>query len=76
MEENNIKVIIDGRKVYCGRKETILDAAKRAKVRIPTLCHDDRLEPYGGCRLCVVKVKDIPRPLAACTTRVPWTQWG
>jgi formate dehydrogenase alpha subunit len=70
MSENNIKVIIDGRTVFCSRKDTILDAAKKAKVRIPTLCHDDRLEPYGGCRLCVVKVKDIPRPLAACSTRV------
>ena len=70
MSENNIRVVIDGKAVFCSREETILDAAKKAQVRIPTLCHDDRLEPYGGCRLCVVKVKDIPRPLAACTTRV------
>lgn len=70
MSENDIKVTINGRVVYCGREETILDAARKAGVRIPTLCHDDRLEPYGGCRLCVVKIKDIPRPLTACTTRV------
>ncbi len=70
MSENNIKIVIDGKPVLCSREETILDAAKKANVRIPTLCHDDRLEPYGGCRLCIVKVKDVPRPLTACTTRV------
>ena len=70
MSDNDIKVVIDGRKVFCNREETILDAAKRAGIRIPTLCHDERLEPYGGCRLCIVKIKDVPRPLAACATRV------
>ena len=70
MSDNEIKITINGRQVFCRRDETILDAAKKAGVRIPTLCHDDRLEPYGGCRLCVVKIKDIPRPLTACTTRV------
>ncbi len=70
MSEKDQKITINGRQVLCSRDETILDAAKKAGVRIPTLCHDDRLEPYGGCRLCIVEVKDVPRPLPACTTRV------
>jgi len=45
-------------------------AARNAGVKIPTLCHDDRLEPYGGCRLCSVEVKGVPRLLPACTTPV------
>ena len=39
-------------------------------VFIPTLCHDDKLDPYGGCRMCVVGVEGSPRPLPACATRV------
>ena len=70
MPDNDIKVKINGRQVLCGRDETILDAAKKAGVRIPTLCYDERLEPYGGCRLCIVEVKDVHRPQPACTTRV------
>ncbi len=70
MLEDNIVIVIDGKEIVCERQDTVLDAAKKAGIRIPTLCHDDRLEPYGGCRLCVVKIKDIPRPMAACTTRV------
>jgi formate dehydrogenase alpha subunit len=64
------KVKIDGIEVACEKEETILDAAIRAGVYIPTLCHDDRLEPYGGCRLCLVEIKGVYRPLPACTTPV------
>ena len=48
---------IDGRGVTARRGETILDAARRAGVHIPTLCHDRKLEPYASCWICVVKVK-------------------
>ena len=47
---------------------TILDALRQVAVDVPTLCHDERLKPYGGCRLCVVQVKDIPHPVTACNT--------
>ena len=70
MSDNNLKITIDGKEVFCNRNETILDAAKKAGVRIPTLCYDERLEPYGGCRLCIVALKDVSRPQPACTTRV------
>jgi NADH dehydrogenase/NADH:ubiquinone oxidoreductase subunit G len=45
---------IDGRKVEVESDATILDAARAAGVDVPTLCHFDGLEPWGGCRLCVV----------------------
>jgi len=70
MADYTMKVTIDGIEIGCKRDDTILMAAKRAGVRIPTLCFDDRLEPYGGCRLCIVEVKGAPRPLPACTTPV------
>ena len=70
MSENNLKVTINGKEVLCNKNETILDAARKAEVKIPTLCHDDRLEPYGACRLCIVEIRDVPRPVPACTTRV------
>lgn len=45
---------IDGKRVTVPDGATLLDAARRAGVDIPTLCHHDGLEPWGGCRLCVV----------------------
>jgi NADH dehydrogenase/NADH:ubiquinone oxidoreductase subunit G len=50
---------IDGRKVTVDEGAYILEAATRAGVPIPTLCAFDGLEPWGGCRLCVV---DMWRP--------------
>ena len=36
---------------------TVLEAARSAGISIPTLCHHEKLEPYGGCRLCIVEVE-------------------
>lgn len=47
---------------------SILDALRLAGIEVPTLCHDERLKPYGGCRLCIVQVKGWPRPVTACNT--------
>lgn len=70
MSGDKLKITIDGIEMLCDRGTTILSAARQAGVEIPTLCHDDRLEPYGGCRLCIVQIKGVNRPLPACTTPV------
>lgn len=65
-----IKVKIDGKEYKVRPGVTILQAARDNDIYIPTLCDDPRLEPYGGCRLCIVQVKGMPRPVTACTTPV------
>ena len=45
---------VNGRRVTVDGDATILDAARAAGVAVPTLCNFDGLEPWGGCRLCVV----------------------
>ncbi len=70
LSDRKLSITINGIETMCDRDDTILKVAKKIGVRIPHLCHDKRLEPYGGCRLCIVKVKGIPRPLSACTTPV------
>jgi formate dehydrogenase major subunit len=47
---------------------SILQALDSIGIEVPTLCNDERLKPYGGCRLCVVKVSGWPRPVTACNT--------
>ena len=61
---------LDGQSVSAPEGELLVHAAARHGVFIPTLCHDDKLDPYGGCRMCVVGVEGSPRPLPACATRV------
>jgi NADH dehydrogenase/NADH:ubiquinone oxidoreductase subunit G len=65
-----VRFMLDGREVDAREGELLVHAAARNGVFIPTLCHDDKLDPYGGCRVCVVEVEGSPRPLPACATRV------
>ncbi len=65
-----IRLVIDGKRVAARKSETVLEAAKRAGIKIPTLCYHPDLEPYGGCRLCIVEVKGIKSPMTACTLPV------
>ena len=57
---------IDGREITVEPGTTILEAARRLGIRIPTLCHVDGLEPSGSCFLCCVQVKGEPRFTPAC----------
>jgi formate dehydrogenase major subunit len=47
---------------------SILEACRAVGIDIPTLCHDERLEPIGSCRMCLVKVEGKPHPMTACNT--------
>ncbi len=49
-----VTALIDGDPVTVPEGTTIYDAAKRAGVDIPVLCHDERYDPVGVCRMCVV----------------------
>src|SRR5208337_704478 len=74
-----ITVTINQKKVVLQKAVTILEAARSAGIHIPTLCHEDILEPYGGCRLCLVEVEKVPRLQTACTQYVAdgmtvWTE--
>jgi formate dehydrogenase major subunit len=62
-----LALAIDGRTVTASPGETIWEAAKKAGIDIPVLCHSPRLDPVGVCRMCVVDVGG--RVLAASCVR-------
>jgi predicted molibdopterin-dependent oxidoreductase YjgC len=66
----SVKLTIDGKEVEAGQGATILQAAREHGIYIPTLCDNPALEPYGGCRLCLVEVEGMLRPTTSCTTPV------
>ena len=63
-----LELTIDEKHVEVEEGATILDAARKVGVEIPTLCHDERLLPYGACRMCLVETEGNPKLLPACTT--------
>jgi len=61
-------IALDGQTVTFRPGETLYEIAARQGVFVPTLCYDPRLKPFGACRLCVVDLKGVKNPVAACTT--------
>jgi len=60
-----VTLTIDGREVTAPEGVTIWQAAKAAGIDIPVLCHDERFDPVGVCRMCVVDV-GAPAFAASC----------
>jgi NADH dehydrogenase/NADH:ubiquinone oxidoreductase subunit G len=54
---SEILLLIDGKEVEAREGMTVLEAAQSAGILIPTLCHHEKLEPFGGCRICIVEVE-------------------
>jgi formate dehydrogenase major subunit len=59
-----VTLTIDGREVTAPEGATIWQAAKAAGIDIPVLCHDERFDPVGVCRMCVV---DVGAPVFAAS---------
>jgi len=65
---SEILLHMDGRDVEAKEGMTLLEAAQRAGIVIPTLCHHEKLDSYGACRICTVEVEARGRTnlVAAC----------
>ncbi len=63
-----IKAIINGNPVEVDAGTTILDAARKVQVNIPTLCKHPDLTASAGCGICIVKAKNNRKMLRACCT--------
>ncbi|HTJ91092.1 MAG TPA: NADH-quinone oxidoreductase subunit NuoG [Acidocella sp.] len=60
------KVIVDGIEVEVPNGSTVLQAAEAAGKEIPRFCYHERLSIAGNCRMCLVEVEKIPKPVASC----------
>jgi formate dehydrogenase alpha subunit len=63
-----VNLKIDGKNVQIEKGATILAAAEKIGVRIPTLCFLQKVSPTGACRICVVEVAGADKPMTACNT--------
>jgi formate dehydrogenase major subunit len=64
----SIQIEIDGVQTEVAPGTTVLEAARALGDYVPTLCFDERQEPFGACRVCLVGVDGASAPVAACTT--------
>jgi bidirectional [NiFe] hydrogenase diaphorase subunit len=54
---SEITLQIDGKEIVATEGMTLLEAAQKEGITIPTLCYHKELEPFGGCRLCTVEIE-------------------
>ncbi|MFP4456978.1 MAG: NADH-dependent [FeFe] hydrogenase, group A6 [Clostridia bacterium] len=66
----NVSLVIDNREVTVPKGTTILNAAKKLGIEIPTLCHLDEINEIGACRVCVVEVEGSYNLEPSCIYKV------
>ena len=67
---STVDIKINGRPLTVDAGTSILNAAKIAGSKIPTLCYHSDLDPWAACGICVVKIEGNPRMVRACSTLV------
>lgn len=65
-----INLTINGKKITAPAGSTILEAATKNGIYIPTLCYDIAVEIYGACGLCVVEAEGVPKLLRSCSAKI------
>jgi len=63
-------VVINGKSIEAASGSTLLSAARRAGISIPSMCEDPRIKPSGECGMCLVEVAGRSEPVKACLTPV------
>ncbi len=74
--EKILNLTIDGKQTAVKSGTTILNAARKAGIEIPTLCHHPALEPYGVCRVCIVELKRGKRSRIVTSCNFPVQEDG
>ena len=65
-----VEIELDGRKVEIVEGSMIMHAADRAGTYIPHFCYHKKLSIAANCRMCLVDVEKMPKPMPACATPV------
>ncbi|MGB8709926.1 MAG: NADH-quinone oxidoreductase subunit NuoG [Methyloceanibacter sp.] len=64
------KLIIDGKEHEAPKDVTLIQACGLAGIEIPRFCYHERLSIAGNCRMCLVEVAGMPKPVASCAMSV------
>lgn len=62
-----IKVYINNKMVFIPFGSTILEACQTIKIEIPKFCFHRKLKIAGNCRMCIVEVEKVPKPVVSCS---------
>ena len=69
-EEKTVSITINGQLVEATSCSTVIEAADKAGIDIPRFCYHKKLSVAANCRMCMVEVENVPKPLPACATPI------
>lgn len=64
---NTVNLIIDGNSITVPKGTTVYEATQKLGITIPIFCYQDRMPPFGACRVCLVEVENMPKLQTSCT---------
>ena len=64
------QLVIDGKAIEVEDGITLIQACEQAGVEIPRFCYHERLSIAGNCRMCLIEVVGMPKPIASCAMGV------
>jgi NADH-quinone oxidoreductase subunit G len=65
-----VEIELDGQKVEVAEGSMVMHAAEKAGTYIPHFCYHKKLSIAANCRMCLVEVEKVPKPMPACATPV------
>ena len=65
-----IEIELDGQKVAIEQGSTVMHAAEKVGTYIPHFCYHKKLSIAASCRMCLVDIEKMPKPMPACATSV------
>nr|MCH9770605.1 NADH-quinone oxidoreductase subunit NuoG [Gammaproteobacteria bacterium] len=65
-----VEIDIDGKKISAAEGSTIIEAADAAGIYIPRFCYHKKLSIAANCRMCLIEVEKVGKPMPACATPI------
>ena len=70
MSDDIVNMEIDGRPVQARQGQMIIEVTDANGIYVPRFCYHEKLSVAANCRMCMVEVANVPKPLVACATPV------
>ena len=68
--QKKIEMYVDGKKIFVDPWYTVWQACTSAAVVVPRFCFQENLSVSGNCRMCLVEVQGVGKPIPSCSTLV------
>lgn len=66
-QPTTVTLTIDGKSITVPKGTTVYQACKQLGIDLPIFCYQDRMPPFGACRVCLVEVEKMPKLQTSCT---------